>query len=309
MNIIIAGAGKVGFNLARTLSIGHSVTIIDKNKDALSKLQESLDILPLLGDIRDPNTYESFAENDIDFFIAVSDSDDANVISCMVVDIVLKVKRKFLRVQSRFYKDINLKDKLNIEKLIIPTELSSKSVENLLKYPKINNIKSFKHVEYRLVSIFATKFISSEELNSFLDAKVERIVGVERNNEFQVSNIYEIYRGDLVYFLLKEESIGKICDILNTHKIDEIKNCVVFGAGELGIDIARVLVENKKSVKLVEKDIKRCEYAEESLEGKVEVINSKYRDEKLFIDEGLENAQMCLATYKDDVKLIIFVGS
>lgn len=58
MNIIIAGAGKVGFNLARTLSIGHNVTIIDKNKEALHRIQESLDIMPMNGDVEDSKTYE-----------------------------------------------------------------------------------------------------------------------------------------------------------------------------------------------------------------------------------------------------------
>ena len=305
MNIIIAGAGKVGFNLAKTLSIGHSVTVIDKNKDALSKIQESLDILPLLGDIRDAESFSDFADIDIDLFIAVSNSDDANVISCMIIDSVLKVKRKFLRVQNSFYKDTNLKEKLNVEELIVPTELSSKSIENLLNYPKINNIKSFKYTNYKLISVFSTKFISSEELRSFLDKEVEFIVGVERDKSLVLSNFYEIYRGDLVYLFVKEESIKKICDILNESDIKEIKNCVVFGASELGIDISKVLVDNKKVVKLIDKDVALCEMAEERLEGRVEVINSKYQTEKLFLDEGLDRADMCVSTYKNDEYNII----
>jgi len=100
MDIIIAGAGRVGFNLSRTLSIGHNVTVIDQNSEALRRLQESLDILPINGDIEDPLTYKKLIDKRADLFIAVTDVDEANLISTLIVDDTIDVKRKLIRLKN-----------------------------------------------------------------------------------------------------------------------------------------------------------------------------------------------------------------
>ncbi len=102
MNIIIAGAGKVGFNLAKTLCIGHNVTIIDKNSDALLRIQENLDILPIKGNLENPSTYESFLDTKIDLFIAVTNLDEANIISCLVAGDILDIEKKVIRLKNSF---------------------------------------------------------------------------------------------------------------------------------------------------------------------------------------------------------------
>ena len=107
MNIIIAGAGQVGFNLARTLSVGHNVTIIDKNEKALHRIQESLDILPLQGDVENSQTYESFKNLKIDLFIAVTDVDNVNLIATMIADSILDIDKTFVRLQ-KYFKDVFL---------------------------------------------------------------------------------------------------------------------------------------------------------------------------------------------------------
>lgn len=302
MNIIIAGAGKVGFNLAKTLSIGHNVIIIDKNKEALDRISESLDILPYFGDIKDPRTYENFEQTPIDLFIAVTNLDEANIISSLVVEDILDIGKKFVRLQNEYYEHSNIKEKLNIYKLIFPSKISSNNITALLKYPKINNIKNFKYTDYKVVSIFCAKDkIEDEELEFIKD----HIIGIEKNGTFSINNTDDIQKGDLIYVITQEEDIPKICDIFDGDSLDEIKNCVIFGGSELGINIAKILVENKKDVKLIEKDINLCNKAEEVLEGKVHIINSKYQNEELFIDENLDKADICISTYKDDEYNII----
>ena len=79
MNIIIAGAGRVGFRLARTLSPKHDVIIIDQNEEALRRLNESIDALTLYANVEDPKSYESLKGKTYDYFIAVTDSDEINL--------------------------------------------------------------------------------------------------------------------------------------------------------------------------------------------------------------------------------------
>jgi len=304
VNIIIAGAGKVGFNLAKTLSIGHNVIVIDKNKDALLRIQESLDILPYYGDIKDPSTYEEFEDMDIELYIAVTNLDDANIISMMVIDDVLKPKRKFLRLKNDFYEKTSIKDRLDIQELIFPIKSSSKSILNFLEHPKVNNIKSFQYTTYKLISIFTKKAFLPEQLNKLLADKAS-LVAIEREkNLFITLSHKEILKGDLLYLFVKKDDINDICSIFDETSF-EIKNCVVFGADDVGIEMTKILIKHKKTVKLIESDVSLCQKADEILEGEADIINSKYQDEKLFYEESLDKADFFISAYSDDEYNII----
>jgi len=302
MNIIIAGAGKVGFNLAKALCVGHNVTIIDKNSEALHRIQESLDILPMKGDVEDSKTYQSFVDKKVDLFIAVTNVDNVNLISTLMAESVLEIDRKFVRLQNHFFGDTLIEEKLNIDRMIFPIKLASQGIASLLNYPKANNVKFFKYTEHRLISVRASKDIQPLKITS------ERftIIGVERNKEFIIPfNNQEIQPNDLVYFFGLEDDIRTICSQLETSEISDIQKCVIFGGGELAISIAKALLEIGRDVKLVEKDLELCEWANEELGGKVSVINSKYGTIDLFEEEGLSNADFFIAATNNDEYNII----
>ena len=303
MNIIIAGAGKVGFNLAKTLCIGHNVTIIDKNSDALLRIQENLDILPIKGNLENPSTYESFLDTKIDLFIAVTNLDEANIISCLVAGDILDIEKKVIRLKNSFFAKSSIKDKLEVDEVVFPVELASNSVVRLLDYPKANNVKGFEYTNLKLISFFVP---SSHEAFRLENSEKVQIIGVERDREFILyKNINEILANDLVYIFGDEEEIKEICKAHENNSPDEIKRCVVFGGDRLGVDIAKKLAEAKKEVKLVEKDLALCNRATEELEGKVTVINSKYGVTSLFEEEGLVFADMLISATKDDEYNII----
>jgi len=298
MNIIIAGAGKVGFNLAKTLSIGHNVTIIDQNSEALHRIQESLDIMPMRGDVEDTRTYESFKDKNIDLFIAVTNIDDVNLISAIVADTVLNIDKKFVRLEKQFFNGDKIKNKLGIDKLIFPIHLASEAISSLLAYPKANNIKNFKYTDFKLVSIkIPSKFIPQE-------FKMDRltIVGIERKKEFFIPNDenVEIFPNDLVYIFGSEVDINILFDKIEPERNINTQKCVVFGGARLGVAIAKQLVSLGRDVKLVEKDLKLCEQADEDLEGKASIINSKYSSYDIFEDEGLDSADIFIAATSND---------
>jgi len=298
LNIIIAGAGKVGFNLAKTLLIGHDVTIIDKNDKALNRIQESLDILALKGDVEDYSTYLKIIDKKVDLFIAVTNMDNVNLVSTLIADSVLEIKRKFIRLHNHFYKDEVIADKLNIEKIIFPRKLTSQAIAALLNYPKANNVKTFTYTKQKLISIRAFKDMDSFTLKSDNFA----IVGIERDKNFFIpkTDEIEIKAGDLVYFFGVDEEIQKVCYKLEPHHINEIKKCVVFGGEDLGISISRALLETGREVKLIEKDIEFCKKANTILQGKAEIINLKYGTTNLYEDEGLQNADIFISATNDD---------
>jgi len=298
MNIIIAGAGKVGFNLAKTLSIGHNVTIIDKNSEALHRIQESLDILPLRGDVEDSQTYTYFTDKDIDLFIAVTNIDNVNLISVVMAEAVLNIKRKFVRLQKEFFHESDIQKQLGIDTLIFPIQLASKAISSLLAYPKANNVKFFKYTDYKLISVM----VSSNVIPQNLPLHSFKIVGIERNKEFFIptDDNQEILPNDLVYFFGSEEEIRTVCQQLELDASQEIRRCVVFGGGDLGVSIAKELVKVGRDVKLVEENLDLCERADEALEGKVAIINSKYKTHDVFEEEDLDSADMFIAATNND---------
>ena len=298
MNIIIAGAGKVGFNLAKTLSIGHNVTIIDKNSEALHRIQESLDILPLRGDVEDSQTYTYFTDKDIDLFIAVTNIDNVNLISVVMAEAVLNIKRKFVRLQKEFFHESDIQKQLGIDTLIFPVQLASKAISSLLAYPKANNVKFFKYTDYKLISVM----VSSNVIPQNLPLHSFKIVGIERNKEFFIptDDNQEILPNDLVYFFGSEEEIRTVCQQLELDASQEIRRCVVFGGGDLGVSIAKELVKVGRDVKLVEENLDLCERADEALEGKAAIINSKYKTHDVFEEEDLDSADMFIAATNND---------
>jgi len=296
MEIIIAGAGKVGFHLAKTLSIGHNVTIIDKNEAALQRIQESLDILPLKGDLEDSRTYEPFKNTKVNLFIAVTNVDNVNLIATMLADSVLDINRTFVRLQQHFKDVFIIKEKLGVDKIIFPVRLASKGVASLLDYPKANNIKLFKYTKHKLISIRVNKEFEKKQIASDKFIKV----GIERNKSFFIpTKESEVQAGDLIYIFGDEEEIRQTCNQLDPHS-QKISKCVVYGGDELGVNIAKFLLEMGRGVKLIEKDLKLCETANDELAGKASVINAKYDSHEIFDEENLDEADLFIATTAND---------
>ena len=298
MNIIILGAGKVGFNLAKVLSVGHNVTIVDKNAEALSRIQESLDLLTIHGNSEDYRLYERIKEKSIDLLIAVTNDDNVNLISIISADIVLDIKRKMVRIYEDFFHNDAIKKRLGIEKIIFPIDIATQSISKLLRYPEANNVKFFKYTDYKLISIRLSSHFTPK---SFFSSQ-SPIIGIERDKEFFVTpqNTVEILPNDLVYFFALEDAIETIYREMEIERSPTISRCALFGADDLGIAIAKELIEHGCSVKLIEKDLKRCEIADEALAGRASIVNTKYSSHDVFKGESLGSADIFIATTHDD---------
>ncbi len=302
MDIIIAGAGKVGFRLAQTLSLSHSVYIIDKNKEALSRLSETIDVLPIVGDIEDPDTYNSLHNRRFDIFIAVTDSDEANIISTLITDDAIDAKTKIIRLRNDFFAKSSISNKLGISHAVFPFIDTAKSIEALLDFPKANNVKSIPFTDYKLISVKAQRPVIREynELNS----KDCRFIGYEREKRFFFS-ADRIEEGDLIYLFGEKERIKEICKKIDTLTSGKINNIAIFGAKLLGLEIAKRLVAKRLNIKIIEEDPQLCKKASEVLQERATVINSRYIEHTLFEEENIKNADMVIASSSDDEENIV----
>ncbi len=303
MKIIIAGAGKVGYNLAKNLSLYHDVTVMDKNEEALERISEELDILPVCGDIEDPKTYMDLNIKEIDLFIAVTNLDEANMLSIFIAEDHIHATKKIIRLKNTFFKKTKVLQKLDIFEAVYPLSLTTKKIEKLLKYSKANNVKSFSYTKAKLISV---RIINGKDTTFFpkkflQDYENVIAVGVERDKKFMILEENDVIKSDdLVYFFGKGDEIKRICSSLETKTPEIIKKCVIYGAADLGIEIAKALLKKDMQIKIIEKDTSLCQKASEILEGNVTIINSKYSSHQFFTEERLSDADMFISTTKND---------
>ena len=306
MDIMIAGAGTVGYSLAQTLSYTHNVIVIDKDINKLNKLDEDIDILTLHGDIENPKNYQALSLESIDLFIAVTDSDEANLLSTLIIEDVVKVKRKIIRLKNDGFLTSHILEKLSIDYAVFPDITTANKVKSLLAFPKANNVKSFHQTKHKLISIRVQFEADISYTVEMLHNENVSIVGIERKKAFFIpTKDSSVEVDDLVYMFGSSEAIEKLSAKLDDKMPTKIKKIVIFGANTLAQKIAKVLVDKKLDIKMIEKNIDYCKEASEFLQGKVTIINSSHEDHQLFEKEGLKNADMVIAAAQNDEKNIV----
>ena len=306
MKIIIAGAGKVGFELARALSSVHHVAVIDKNTEALERLHELIDILPVAGDVENPETYESLFEGRADIFIAVTDSDEANLLSTLIIKESVAVEKILIRLRNSYFAKGTILEKLAVTQTVFPFVHSAETIRLLLEYPEANNVKRISSSACRLISIEVDNPDFEEKAITEFESDSVKIVGIERNKQFIVPAGNEsILHNDLLYFLGRGEVVERFYSRLDLKMPRKIKYAVVFGAHHLGLEIAKVLTEEGVKVKVIEKDLEHCKKASEVLQEKALVINSHYDESILYEEENLLSADMVIMTGSYDEENIV----
>ena len=303
MDIIIAGAGRVGYRLAQTLSIKHNVTIIDQNSEALAHLQESIDVLPIAGNIEDPDTFKAL-EGHYDIFIAVTDNDEANILSTLIADDAIEVDKKIIRLRNPYFAKSSIAGKLGIDEAVFPFRLAADAIGALLDFPKANNIKDFIFTPYKLISVRIDEPLY-DSIADILSADMV-VAGIERSKRFFIPQQDEkLLQNDLIYLFGDEERIRFICQKINKSDPGKIKKVAIFGAKLLGIEIAKAFLRRKVDIKLIESDPELCKRASDILQERVTIINSKYIEHEVYEEENIRLADMVIATSSEDEENII----
>ena len=187
MKILIAGAGKVGYNIAKNLMIRHEVIVIDQNEEAITNIQEHLDVLALNGNIENPHILQTLPQ-EIDLFIAVTDMDEVNLLSSLIIDSVLHVKKKIIRLKNHFFDNDHIKGKLAIDEMIFPYVDAADPFKYIVDFPYIRNVKTFKHTKGLLVSTLLPEHFEMVMIEHWREKTDQRLVvaGIERDEKFFV---------------------------------------------------------------------------------------------------------------------------
>ncbi len=302
MNIVIAGAGKVGYFLAKELMEDNEVSLIDSNEKTIQNIDETLDVLSICGDVENPHTYRNIKE-DIDLFIAVTDSDEVNLLSSLIIDNIVHVKEKIVRLKNDFFMSEKIKNKLGITDIITPAINVANTFNYLIDFPHANNIKTFDYTKALLLSIRIHNEFEPVLFSTFKAEFKDKIIvaGIERGDKFFIPDeMAMLMPNDLIYFFTFPSQMKDIrVSICNKWNKQEIKNCIVYGANQLGIEISKVLVNKGLNIKLIDKSLEGCKQANNILKNSVEVIKSNYNLD-FILENHAKNANIFIAATTND---------
>jgi len=307
MKIIIAGAGKVGYMIAKNLMVHNDVTIIDKNEEAIKKIEENLDVLAICGDIENPHTYLS-VDSETDLFIGVTDSDEVNMVASLIIDKITKVDKKIIRLKNSFFADDLVRERLGINDFVIPAFEAAQPFKYLVDFPIVRNVKSFDYTKALLVSIRIPSDVESTIISSLTRELNHKLItiGIERKGEFYIPNEEDMLNpDDLIYFYAYPKAIKELQSKIYPEDDAryDLRNCVIFGADDLGLEIAKVLIKKDLNIQIIDKDLKKCEKANLILKDKVTVIKSTYDSDHMLESDGVTPDMFVVASGNDEFNI------
>ncbi|MBL1263038.1 Trk system potassium transporter TrkA [Candidatus Methylomicrobium oryzae] len=312
MKILILGAGVTGSSVAEALaSEENDIMVIDFKPELLDSLKQRFDIATVSGNAAHPSVLEQAGVHNTDMVIAVTDSDETNMLACLIINALYSRPKTIARVRAIDYmKNPNLFSPagIPIDIVISPEQIVMESIRNLIEFPGVLHISDFAGGLVRLfsVKVVPNGFLTGKKIRAFKehlsDAKI-RIVAIFRDGKpLVVNGDATIETGDEIFLVAPREQVRHVLKSL--HKLEApLKRIIIAGGGHVGKRLALAL-QNDHQVKIIELNPKRANKIANELE-KTVVLHGDCADETLLIDESIGSTDLfCAITENDGVNII-----
>ena len=309
MNIIIVGAGKVGYTLAKYLSGEmENITIIDNDHEALERINNNLDVMCIKGNCTSLKVLNEAGIKEADLLISVTNSDELNML-CSLAGKKLGAKHTVARVRTPDYdEDITLlTEAVGIDLVINPEKAAAIEIAKLIKYPSVCSIDDFSDGKVNLVEFKASddtgligKRISDID---FVKGNV-LFCGIEKDDEVIIPNgDYIFHKDDRIYVIGEHKKIQEVFKKLGKYN-KKVKNSMIIGGGKISYYLTKIISEAGVNCRIIEKDIKKCEELTEILPEAI-IINGDGMDQDLLLSENLDEMDSFITlTGRDEDNLI-----
>ena len=312
MNIIICGAGRVGFAIAKSLTEqDHSITVIDQSSEDIQKINETLDVKAIVGKATLPTILEKANTSEADMIIAVTRNDEINMLICQIAYSIFKVPKTIARIRSQDYLDPKFstlynKENLPIDVIISPEFEIAKSIQRKLESPGSLDNVPFADNKIRLLEIFIDKNcpISNTKLNE-LTKKFPKlnanILGVVRDDKFIFLKKNDFMKfNDKAYVVINSSQMNETLQIFGHHEKISSK-ILIIGGGNIGLHLAKNIEKTFEDarLKIIEKNKERAEFLANELSNTI-VINGNGLDEDILAEVNLEDVETVIALTNDD---------
>ena len=312
MNIIICGAGRVGFTIAKQLSEqNHSITVIDTSSEDIQKIDDALDVKAILGKATYPTILEKANAVETDMIIAVTRNDEINMLICQIAFSIFKIPKKIARIRSQDYLNpkfstVYNKENLPIDVIISPELEIAKSIQRKLEAPGALDSVPFAENKIRLLEILINNDcnlinIKLKDLTKKYPNLDANVIGIIRDDKFIIPKKEDdIRENDKIYVIINSSQTTETLKAFG-HIEKVSKRILIVGGGNIGFNLAKNIEETLDAarVKIVEKDKVRAEFLASELNNTI-VINGNGLDEEVLAEANLEEAETVLALTNDD---------
>lgn len=301
MNIVIAGAGDMGYHLAEQLSYDNKdITLIDLDREVLDYVSSKLDVLTVQGDATAFEVLKRANVSKASMVLCVTTSEKTNIVTAVLAK-QLGAKRVMARVRNHSYlvpENLAYFKNLGIDNLISPTMLCSKHIFNMIENSSFSEVFDFEGGKLNIVGItldqnnaLVNQRIMDTKSNPIFDDV--RIIAILRDQQTIIPRGSTIIRNnDHVFFISNKKNTQTIMALLGHEKFT-IKNVMIIGGDDMAVTTA-LRLENNFRVTLINKDKDRCKWLAENLKNTL-VINGDFKNVELLIEEGLEQMDAFLA--------------
>lgn len=305
MKIIIVGAGQVGSSLSVNLvKEGNDVTLIDKSPDLLENIADKIDLQTIHGNGAHPRILEAAGAHKADMIVAVSKSDETNMIACQVAYTVFGVEKKIARIRDLEYlnyENLFADESTPIDYTISPDLIASNYIKKLISNQGTHQIFNFSNEEDSFINIFYEENNDNENsikhYQTSCDKFNSKICAFIRNDKlFSIEDDDILQAGDELLIICKEENIVDVTKIFKSVK--DNKRIMITGGGNIGKHLSDSMSGNFQ-VKVIEKNEDRAEYLSEVLDD-VTIINADSSNEDILLEENIEHMDVFCALTNDD---------
>ena len=310
MKIVIIGDGKVGYKLAKQLSVeNYDVVMIDSNEKKLRFAVDRLDIACVTGDAADAEVQKEADVPHADLVIACTSADECNMLSCLIAR-RLGAKHTIARVRNPIYfKQIGLlKEDLHLSMAVNPELIVADEISRLLLFPDASKIETFVKGRVELIEFPVgkdTQVVDMSLADMYARFQIKLLVcAVEHGDEVLIPDgDYRIREGDRLHVAVSHSEVERFFSMFGKHK-GKIRKVIICGGGRVAYYLAMQLLKLGMQIKIIERDEKRCEELCELLP-KATIINGDATDHDLLIEEGIEDADAVVGLTGMDEENII----
>ncbi len=312
MKIIILGAGQVGSSLAENLtSEANDITIIDKDEKTLLALQDRLDLRTIAGHASHPDILRAAGADDADMLIAVTDSDETNMVACQVAYTIFHTPTKIARVRALGYlshPQLFQQEALPVDVLISPEQLITEYIVSLITHPGALQVLDFSDKKVQLVGVrayYGGPLVGHElsTIKKHMPTVEIRIAAIYRRDRAIIPQGNTVIEADdEVFFVATPKSIRAM--ISELRRLDKpYKRIVIVGGGNIGKRLAEAL-ENDYQVKIIDHNTSRAESLAKELNNTI-VLNGDASDGNLLIEENIDNTDIfCSVTNDEEANIL-----
>lgn len=308
MKIIIVGAGEVGFHIASRLAHENKeVVVIDQDPAAILRVSENIDVQVVQASGSSPLILEEAGIKEAEILLAVTNSDEINLVACLAADLISSSTKKLARIRNAAfdaYHNAFCENAPHIDTIINPEIELIKTIDRLMSVPDAVDVGEFAEGRLKLIGINLNKDsrltgVRLSELPAITEEQRFLIAAIVRDEELIIpKGDDKLMPEDLVYFICEENKLVEILAFFDK-QIEPFRRVLIVGGGRIGLRMARLLEEKSINIKMIEKDQKRCTELAEQL-NKTVVLHGDGSAQELLKEENIQDMDVVMTLTNDE---------